>query len=412
MINDFNDIALMLYPHFVVHGGVEKHLLELSEELYRKASMTSILVSFNTDPFSYSILPVSSITSAKEQKDVEYIHPLTIIRFRIPKTLGFLKKMPADVRMFFLARYYGSLINQLLRNNGLLIRKGKLRIIYAAEPLAILALRTIMSSLLNSIGKIVAGIHTDWNFRNYITKSIARSLLKDVDICVVNNINTLTYQRIKQLCNQTYFIPNWVDTSRFRPRDNIKEYIREKLGLPKHSTIILSIFRFTQEKNPLNLIKALKIVIDKYPDKVISLIVGSGPLRKDIEIACQKLRLTNSVKIIDPIPHSHTLFPLIYNAADFFVLVPFHEGVSMVVLEALASGLPVVYSNVPGIPKNLSNSLLLANPHSPLDIAEKILNVMENPELRERLSTKGLETVEKYYEKHKVLQMYLKTLLE
>jgi len=32
MINDFNDIALMLYPHFVVHGGVEEHLLELSTE--------------------------------------------------------------------------------------------------------------------------------------------------------------------------------------------------------------------------------------------------------------------------------------------------------------------------------------------------------------------------------------------
>jgi len=412
MNNTSNDVILMIYPHFAVHGGVEKHLLELSEELYRKASILSILASFNTDPFSYSILPASSFSSAEEQKDVEQIYPLTVIRFRIPNTLGFIKKMPPNVRMLFLARYYGSLINQLLRKNGLLARDGRLRVIYAAEPLAILALRTTIASLPNNINKIVAGIHTAWNFRNYVTKSVARSLLKDVDICVVSNINILTYQRIKQLCNRTYFIPNWVDTSRFRPRKDEKEYIREKLGLPKQTIIILSIFRFTQEKNPLNLIKALNIVINKYPGKVVSLIVGSGPLRREIETACQKFGLTSYVKIIDPIPHSHMLFPLIYNAADFFVFVPFHEGVSMVVLEALASGLPVVYSNVPGIPRNLSNCLLLANPRSPLDIAEKILNIMENPELQERLSTKCLETIQKYYEKHKVLQMYLKVLLE
>jgi len=112
--------------------------------------------------------------------------------------LGFVKKIPADARMFFLAKYYGSLINQLLRSNTLLVRKGRIRVVYVAEPLAILALKAITVSHSNNIGKIVAGIHTACNFRNYITKSIARSLLKDVDACVVNNINTLTYQQIKQ----------------------------------------------------------------------------------------------------------------------------------------------------------------------------------------------------------------------
>ncbi len=169
--------------------------------------------------------------------------------------------------------------------------------------------------------------------------------------------------------------PNGVDTNKFTPLP--KKEAREKTGLPMDRTIILSVGSLITRKGFDLLIRALKIVIDKFNEKNLYLvIVGEGEERSELERLIFSLNLENHVFLAGAVQHSE--LSKWYSAADLFCLASSREGWPNVIMESLACGIPVVASDVWGIPEIIClEKLGILVKRSDRDIAEGIYRAMK-----------------------------------
>jgi sugar transferase (PEP-CTERM/EpsH1 system associated) len=180
-------------------------------------------------------------------------------------------------------------------------------------------------------------------------------------------------------------ICNGVDTERFRP-----PAAGEGRALPPDvfsadSIVIGSVTRFSAIKDPLNLIEAfLRLRADpKFADKQVRLLmVGDGELR---EAALERLHAAGASDAAW-LPGSRDDIPALLRSMDVFVLGSYREGISNTILEAMASGLPVVATATGG-----SNELIAAGETGvlvpPADtgaLASAIGAYVADPELRQR----------------------------
>ena len=141
-------------------------------------------------------------------------------------------------------------------------------------------------------------------------------------------------------------IPNGVDTELFRLRD--KESVRRQLGLPEGARLVVSVAHLGPRKGHREMIRALA----RLPRDVQLLIVGDDPdggcNERELRGLTNELGIDGRVTLVGR--QSYDQVPLYYSAADLSVLASYREGCPNVVLESLASGTPVVASNVGNVP--------------------------------------------------------------
>lgn len=173
-----------------------------------------------------------------------------------------------------------------------------------------------------------------------------------------------------------------------------KDKVKESLGLPKDSFVIGSVARFTEQKGQTYLIKAAPKVLEKLNnDKVYFLLVGYGKMELELRMLVDELKL-NSRVIMSPARDIKEILPIL----DIFVISSLWEGQPIAMLEAMAAGTPVVATKVGGIPEILveKEDGLLAEAKDPNSLADKIIEMSKDPELRKHVSVHAKETVENY----------------
>ena len=164
-------------------------------------------------------------------------------------------------------------------------------------------------------------------------------------------------------------IPNGVDHIRFHPIS--KQIARQELNLP-NKKIIVSVGSLIPRKGFDLLINAVKILEQQYDEKDLYLvIVGEGAVRQKLEQMISKLHLEDKIKLVGNIPHSD-LFRW-YSAADLFCLTSHREGWPNVIMEAMACGVPVVATDVWGVPEIIhSEDMGFLTKTNASEIAKKI----------------------------------------
>jgi len=180
-------------------------------------------------------------------------------------------------------------------------------------------------------------------------------------------------------------IYNGVDTDEFRPQDNVSH---------SSSSYILCISRLTERKGINYLISAIKDVSVKYPNIKLK-IVGEGNAKNDLEKQAKDLGMENKVEFLGLVPHEK--LPNIYSSALFFVLPSLNEGMSNTMLEALASGLPIVATDTGGtreLVEDGQNGLIIKMKDSG-DISEKMEKLLKNKNLRERMALSSRKKAER-----------------
>jgi teichuronic acid biosynthesis glycosyltransferase TuaC len=146
-------------------------------------------------------------------------------------------------------------------------------------------------------------------------------------------------------------IPNGVDENVFYPRD--KATCARRLGLNHKSKMIVFVGQLLEVKGIKYLIEAVERLVANGTDVVLYL-VGEGSGRTYYESEVARRGLIDRVKFVGNCPHMDVAIWM--GAADVFCLPSIREGFPNVVLEALFSGLPVVASNVGGIPEMLNTT--------------------------------------------------------
>lgn len=178
------------------------------------------------------------------------------------------------------------------------------------------------------------------------------------------------------------------DRAVFRGREDEEvAAVRKKYDLP--SSFVLYIASSLPHKNYERLLQAFKIVKTRHKDLKLVLIgardYGHDIIKKKIE----ELGLTGQVVFLGWLPFED--IPVIYSAADLFVFPSLHEGFGIPVLEAMASGVPVVCSNIEPLDEVAGGAARLVDPIDAESIAEGMRDVLENRGLRDRLVKDGFE---------------------
>ena len=190
---------------------------------------------------------------------------------------------------------------------------------------------------------------------------------------------------LKRYREKVKVIPNGINLKEFDILIS-KEECREKLRLPVEKDIILFLGALIPKKGPDILLKAMSEVVKKYPDAIL-ILAGSGMMRKELEELSQKLGIKGNVKFTGFV--EERLKPLYYKASDIFVLPSIikTEVFPVTLLEASASGLPMIVSNLSTfkciVEENFNG--LFARKGDKRDLANKILYLLENKDVRKKL---------------------------
>jgi len=144
------------------------------------------------------------------------------------------------------------------------------------------------------------------------------------------------------------------------------------------------------EKGLEHLVHAMVLVRDRYPQERLT-IWGDGPLRADLTRLIDEVGLSGSAELRGATTEPETAL----QAMDIFALPSLSEACPNVLLEAMASGLPVVATRVGGNPALVEDEVtgLLVPPGDPDALAKAIIRLMEDPMLADRLGAAAREVV-------------------
>jgi glycosyltransferase involved in cell wall biosynthesis len=202
------------------------------------------------------------------------------------------------------------------------------------------------------------------------------------------------------------YLPSRVDTEVFSPRQVAvwRSVIREELGA-EQSKVLLFVGTFSLHKGVTNLIGAMPQVVRRHPD-VKLVLAGSGPLEHRLRQLVQRLGLTKSVMFVGR--KSHDQMPQLAAAADVLVSPSLNEGLPRVILEAMATGLPVVATSVGGVPELVIDGRtgLLVRPGDKSALANALCRILADPDSAKAWGRAGRTMVEHEYERKANLRRY------
>jgi glycosyltransferase involved in cell wall biosynthesis len=173
-----------------------------------------------------------------------------------------------------------------------------------------------------------------------------------------------------------------------------KAGLRRELGLENGTRVVLSIGRLSREKGHRDLVQAFRKMHELAGNPPLHLVfVGEGPERHRIEELCRDLGLTKSVTLAG---QKEDVAPY-YGIADVFVLPSLSEGCPKVLLEALSAGVPVVATEVGGVPEVVGDrkDALLVKSSDTLGLPCAVAQILKDQQLRNRLISCGREVVSK-----------------
>jgi glycosyltransferase involved in cell wall biosynthesis len=191
-------------------------------------------------------------------------------------------------------------------------------------------------------------------------------------------------------------IPNGVEADRIRAKASYR---------PSDPTVITYVGRLHQQKGVDTLLRAFgRLAVREAAVHVRLDVVGDGPLRGQLKALADELGIADRVRFLG----SSDRVPDLLEASDVFVLPSRAEGLSNALLEAMASGLPCVVSNVPGNVDVITDGDdgLLFTVDDPDALAETLTRVVRSPALREALGRSARRTVETTYALEHVAHRY------
>ena len=169
-------------------------------------------------------------------------------------------------------------------------------------------------------------------------------------------------------------IANGIELGRFHPDPAARDRVRRELGITEDAWVIGTVGRVAVEKNHALLLRAMAPLLGP---KVRLIVAGDGPLMAPLSELAKTLGITEVAHLLGV----RRDVPAVLNALDVFVMSSDTEGLPLVVLEAMATGLPVVSTSVGGIPDVLEEGQtgFLVPPGDEAALRERVKALLEDP---------------------------------
>jgi glycosyltransferase involved in cell wall biosynthesis len=186
------------------------------------------------------------------------------------------------------------------------------------------------------------------------------------------------------------------------------QQIRLERGLADDLPIIVFAGRLCEQKRPLLLADILRNVRDA-GTPFHAIIMGEGELKAPLQSQLKKYHLMDCVSLLDNKPHDYWLRLL---SQSHILLMPSqYEGISVALLEAMASGVVPIVAKVGGQEEVVGSEAGLLIPHGPNELAaytQGITNLLANPAQRQRMAEQGRLRIERQFSWHGMIEEFLK----
>lgn len=308
----------------------------------------------------------------------------------IPLRKSWFEKVDNRLLRFFLKNSFFAYYNKLLHLKSILNNEKPDLVITHGEDSELITAFT--SSTIKKINVIHGESYFPVNpFYRFLLNSVARERY-DFTI-VVNEMLTIIPEKLG------------VKYAIVKPGINLEQFntAKHQIDLQDGSIKIGFIGRVVKEKGLFELLKAYKLLRQKYRNVQLK-IAGDGKALLPLQKKAGELGFSNDIKLYGEVSSPE----LFYREIDILVLPSITEGLPVTILEAMASGIIVVASNVGGISeiiKNKQNGLLLES-CKPDVIANAVENLINNPALCKELVSNANETIKNYSDKKSAKDFY------
>jgi len=363
-------------------GGVQSHVAGLASELERRGHEVAILTKqLKTD------LPNGSLRISHDK--IVFIEPI------FPLPIIIVPPKPVDVR-------------EVIRRGGFemvhahhAFTPTSLLSISAAEKLRIPSILTNHTIFLAGDARYiwVPASYVLYPYRRYINKA-----------CLITAVSRAAAKFIEHFAEdkKIVVVPNGVDIELF---ESVEKKVQPNLS---EKPTILYVGRLSYRKGLQVLVRAMPFILKEIPNAHL-IIAGKGYMDGFIKVLIKSLNLEGNVTMLGFIPDEK--LPELYASSSLFVMPSLYcESFGVTLLEAMASGRPVVASNVGGIPEVVKDGVtgLLFKRGDAEDLADKIIKVLSDRSLAQSLASNAKEIVKERYSwpviADKMEDLYEKTL--
>jgi len=304
-------------------------------------------------------------------------------------------------RVFESGPFALSTLSQLDR----VLKENNFQIVHTHDYKSTALIRLLRCKRSKSPFKFVATAHgyNRTSLREAIYYALDRFLLRSADAVITPSRDLCEYLRKSGLkSDRLHVIPNGIEIS------DPPQTPRQRSADTVH---LLYLGRLSREKDPVNLLRAMPILID-HGFSIQTIFAGDGPERTVVEKWIQKLNLADKVKMLG---YVSDISPLLAEA-DILVSPSRTECMPNAILEAMAAGLPIVATNVGGVGEMLRDGVdaILCPPRNHLALARALAQLIANQPLARKLAASARHRVaaDFSFKSHiqKTLTLYLRLL--
>lgn len=237
--------------------------------------------------------------------------------------------------------------------------------------------------------------HLKVNSHRWLYRSTAR--LVSGFVAISEDVRQSMIKGIGPIGQRITTIANGVDVERYQQQVDRKA-VRAELGLPEEAQVVAMVALFREQKGHRFLVEAMETLSTKHPDLHI-LLIGDGDLRPAVETQVATANLGHCIHFLGNRPD----VPDLLAASNIFVLPSLWEGLPMAVLEAMATGLSVVVSDLAGTRKIVTpdKTGIIIEPGNSKMLANALDQILSTPTKAEALGQAAQTWVEEVYSARK-----------
>lgn len=266
-------------------------------------------------------------------------------------------------------------------------------LIYAAAPA-----RAVGATLIHTKHGVRVGV--DRPRQALLMRGTARFV--NALVAVSDEVARVTLRDREAVAGTIHTIRNGVDLSRFENARDEHSAVRAELGIPQDARVVGTVGRVVPVKDHSTLLRAMEPHLGRDTHLVI---VGEGDALPEVRAHVDSMREGRSVHLLG----ARQDIPRLMGAFDIFALSSVSEGLPMVILEAYACKLPVVSTDVGGVPAVVRDGVtgLTCPVGDPSAMADRLGRLLADPDLARSLGGRGYELVRAEYSMGDTAKAYM-----
>ncbi|MEM4255263.1 MAG: glycosyltransferase family 4 protein [Candidatus Norongarragalinales archaeon] len=359
---------LMLNPFYYPYsGGTEKHLFEACRRLARKHEVTVLT----------SMLP--------HTKREEEFQGVRIVRMPAAVLTWLPHPLPPPVPLYLLP--WPDLVEEAKQADVVHIHNRFVYSMFEIFTVKKILKKKLALTLHNARPQgidlptdLVGGLYDD---------VYGRKIMQNCDAIAGVSKNTLDITVPEGTRVPMQVVYNGVDTGAFNPRNSGQRILKDLVGA-EGKEIVLTVCRLVEQKGLDYLLDAIPLVDKELGGKAHFVLLGRGPLLEHLQAKAKKLGVEEKISFLAE-RFSEKDLAALYAACDCFVLPSLWEPFGIVVVEAMATGKPVVGTDIGGIPEIIEHGKngFLVQPRDARALAQRITFLLQNKKTARKMGAEG-----------------------